>query len=305
MPTLRSSPSMSSCCSRMTIPRMKRERMQSRRSVTSYKTASHRTHCFRKEDQLTPGADTESLVDEVIHAIRAKSYVPGYVPPKPALPPHSNSWVASADPSTPRQSRKRSYGNNNGSEGGFQQGSPFAERPNKQPRRGRGGSSQRGTYNSKSGGTPGHIPQYLHGPSHMNPQMPPPAHMPPFGQSPHPGFPSLDPNDPASAIMALQAMGFPPLPGYPPLGPGPSASHLSSPSGIPFPGQLQTSMPPTTPKPRCVKWDKEGFCPAGNTCQFEHSEMPAPKPDNSNGQLRTPGCQRLLTFPQNTTPKTP
>ena len=80
--------------------------------------------------------------------------------------------------------------------------------------------------------------------------------------------PSFDPNDPLSAIMAMQAMGLPPLPMMPPL------TQAGSPSGYPqFGGQ--DVVPPHDPlrnplRERCRDYDENFYCERGDACPYEH-----------------------------------
>lgn len=184
--------------------------------------------------------------------------------------------------------RKRSFGDHSGGDSAVQQSSHYGqhfntERPSKQPRRGRGGFT-RGVYNGRGGGTPGHIPQYPPDPPLMTTQMPPPR-MAPFPQPAQPSFSSLEPSDPTSAMMALHAMGFPPsMPGFPPAGAAPPQSYQQFSQNFSYQGHGPANTSPGHRRPRCAKWDTERFCPAGNTCQFEHNEVPMPSSDtNSNG----------------------
>ncbi|KAI9715949.1 MAG: hypothetical protein M1828_000537 [Chrysothrix sp. TS-e1954] len=190
------------------------------------------------------------FVDDVLNAIRSKSYIPGYVPPKPKAAPVS----ASASTFVPQQiavpgltlqpngsqSRKRAFHERDG--GGSTDGNDLVnrgERSFKQMKRGgrepfnrgrgrgRGAAGQRGDF---------HSPQNMQGLSSMSPGLPP-----------------MDPNN---MMAAMQAMGFP------------SPAQFFG-QGSPDPARK----PQVRDQPRrCRDYDTKGFCAAGNKCPYSHGE---------------------------------
>ncbi len=188
------------------------------------------------------------------------------------------------------QSRKRSYNDRDGNE--FENGqdphygrNAGGDRALKQMRRGgsRGGrpehgGGRQGLPGLQNGGMAS-LPRLQHSPAPF-PGMPPPL----------PGFPPLDPNDPMSAIMAMQAMGFPPLPGMPPFpqagsptgfGPGTSSTPFAQPRGQRRPG----ADVPQSQKihERCRDYDQKGFCALGSTCPYEHGNDHIVVPGQNDG----------------------
>jgi RNA-binding protein 26 len=213
--------------------------------------------------------DSTVFVRDVFEAIHFKSYVPGYIPPRRAsatfAPPTGPSSSIPAygnlggmgppvgAPMGPQNgARKRSYNERGDGDAHFQ-GGDINGRSFKQPRRGgRGGFDNFNTGAGRGGRQPQmnqpNMPQYPNM-SGLDPNMAM-GGMP----SPPPGMPALDPNNPLSAILAMQALGLPVpnLPGFP---------QVSSSAGAGF------SQPK---KARCLDYDQKGFCGKGNTCQFEH-----------------------------------
>jgi RNA recognition motif-containing protein len=211
------------------------------------------------------GLDSEKFVTEVFEAVKAKSYVPGYVAPSTLLatapsftpsfnPPSGPSSLANTRPHASGivngangggfQSKKRTYHEHVGNEnhepyvpgGGF-------ERSTKQMRRG-GRGEQRGG-NAQMPSFPG------------NPLMNP-AGLNLFNA---PGIPALDPTNPMSAFLAFQAMnsvlGLPPVPM-----PG-----VQSPVQSTFGAQGGTSQ---RRGKRCFDYDSKGFCARGGSCPYDH-----------------------------------
>lgn len=216
--------------------------------------------------------DSTIFVRDVFDAIRFKSYLPGFVPPRrpsipfappsgPSAPSYGNLGMGA--PLGPQNgSRKRSYherGDGDPQDRGFQTAGDPHGRLYKQSRRGGLGMS-RGfeTFNSNTG-RGGYVASR---PPPMNPQAMPSQGFPgmPGMPSPPPGMPPFDGNNPMAALLAMQAMGFP-VPG---LAPFPTQN---SPMGRGSPGN---PMPPK--RPRCKDYDINGFCAKGNTCPFEHGQ---------------------------------
>ncbi|KAF9638472.1 hypothetical protein BFW01_g9369 [Lasiodiplodia theobromae] len=220
---------------------------------------------------------TGSFVDDVFNTIRTKSYLPEDAssapqetqaesqPFNPPSGPANGNRRPSAQfqngfhNSNADQSRKRTWGDRAGSEQRDGPDSHYSrgtggERAIKQMRRGnyQGGGGRGGRHGDMSiAGMPGA------GQAAM-PQMP---NLPQ-------GFPQVDPNNPMSAIMAMQALGFPPLPGMPQLPMG--APNNFGQSAFPHAG----SPPPRKIGERCHDYDTKGFCALGSACPYEHGTDP-------------------------------
>ena len=115
-------------------------------------------------------------------------------------------------------------------------------------------------------------------------QVPHPSGMP----MPH-GFPPLDPNNPISAIMAMQALGFPSLPGFPPLPvAGSPIVHSASPTGFSPLGDQQSLVPFSHTQnriaERCKDYDTKGFCASGSMCPYDHGNDHIVVPGASDGE---------------------
>ncbi|KAF2837244.1 hypothetical protein M501DRAFT_921046, partial [Patellaria atrata CBS 101060] len=235
---------------------------------------------------------TSGFVDEILEAIRLKSYLPGYVPiatapPKgPSFnPPSGPAFNPPSKPSGASHPRSNAQGYQNGSYGaGQSRKRAFNDRETSEPRDVRDPHYGRGAGGDRSGkqmrrgdGTRGHGQHGRNGrhgaPGTQNINMPglPPglgslqvpnmSNMPPM-PTPPPGFPPIDPNNPLSAMLAMQAMGFP-FPGLP----APTAT-----------GSINLNRPNSRDSPhrrrnkgqRCEAWDNAGFCPLGMNCPREH-----------------------------------
>jgi RNA-binding protein 26 len=106
------------------------------------------------------------------------------------------------------------------------------------------------------------------------PQQPPAAYM---GQQPG-AFAGMQgmPSDPMSALLAMQAMGFPmAFPGMPGMQPMPTPSRR---------GRFGTAKEKR--RGRCRNYDKKGFCERGSTCPYEHVNAPP----GSEGKLTLLKC---------------
>ena len=209
---------------------------------------------------------------DVFDAIRFKSYLPGFVPPRrpsisfaPPSGPSASSYgnLGMGAPLGPQNgSRKRSYherGDGDSQDRGFQTPGDLHGRLYKQSRRGGPGMGRGVETFSSNTGRGGYVAGR---PPPMDNQAMPSQGFPgmPGMPSPPPGMPPFDPNNPMAALLAMQAMGFP-VPG---LAPFPAQN---SPMGRGSPGN---PMPPK--RPRCKDYDIKGFCAKGNTCPFEHGE---------------------------------
>ncbi|KAF4538014.1 CCCH zinc finger and RRM domain-containing protein [Lasiodiplodia theobromae] len=133
---------------------------------------------------------TGSFVDDVFNTIRTKSYLPEDASSAPQeTQAESQPFNPPSGPAND-QSRKRTWGDRAGSE--------QRDGPDSHYSRGTGGERaikqmRRGNYQGGGGRGGRH------------------------GDMSIAGFPQVDPNNPMSAIMAMQALGFPPLPGMPQL----------------------------------------------------------------------------------------
>ncbi|KAI9789414.1 MAG: hypothetical protein M1816_006074 [Peltula sp. TS41687] len=253
--------------------------------------AEVRTLCIEQlEDFLKD--HTAKFVDDVLSALRSKSYLPGVQSAPPAsfdaldpsirdshAHPSSRSLDISGrgqplrrkrsyndrDPSPPKDGRDYAYGRGAGGERAF-----------KQPRR---GGPRNGRFDAP-GGRPNRLGMTTAGPG-QDTSMPT---LPGMAQSPTVPFPGLpptptglpfDPTDPMAALMAMQAMTAlglpPPLPLLPPgLPPFPQV-----PSPIGFAQQSNASLladGKSTEKSseRCKDYDEKGFCALGGTCPYDH-----------------------------------
>lgn len=230
---------------------------------------------------------TASFVDDVFNTIRTKSYLPHDAAPAPSQSqPESQQFNPPSGPANGNrrpsaqfqngihnggvdQSRKRTWGDRAGSEQQDGQDSHYTrgaggERAIKQMRRGghQGGGGRGGRHGDMSiAGLPG-LGQASMSPMQNMPQLP---NLPQ-------GFPQVDPNNPMSAIMAMQALGFPPLPGMPQISMGaPTNFGQNGPSsGFPHAG----SPPPRRIGERCRDYDTKGFCALGSVCPYEHGTDP-------------------------------
>lgn len=155
--------------------------------------------------------------------------------------------------------RKRSFHEQAGGDGGnFQYGSNDT-RNFKQPRRG-GNLGRGGRPDAFEGNRGGRQFQSSPPVPQQTPGFPPLHNM----QNPLPGM-QLDQNDPMAAMKFLQqAMGFQ-IPGMPPP-PFP----IPSPTGLGTDYRSPSITRPQGQKLRCQDYDVKGFCARGNTCQFEH-----------------------------------
>ncbi|KAI9797044.1 MAG: hypothetical protein M1835_002294 [Candelina submexicana] len=234
--------------------------------------------------------NTSTFVEDIFTVIHTKSYLPGHAIAQPP-PDLSPTFLVPSGPSSAPygrafngahrgrndQSRKRSYNDRDGHD--FQNGqdphygrNAGEDRAIKQIRRGgyRGGKLENG------GGRPG-LPGLQNGGNTGLPGLQQSAAPFPSMPPPLPGFPHLDPNDPMSAIMAMQAMGFPPLPGMPPFpqagSPTGFGAGISSASFAQLGGQRAPGADvPQSQKisERCRDYDQKGFCALGGTCRYEH-----------------------------------
>ncbi|KAI5279485.1 hypothetical protein KEM52_004362, partial [Ascosphaera acerosa] len=155
---------------------------------------------------------------------------------------------------SPTSSRKR----------GFDGGDPMdvdssrsrgSDRPLKAPR-GPRAMQMRGGYGGPGGfgpagrrGSGSKFPPANGGPGAFAPVTP--GQMPSLAPT---GLPPLNPNDPMSAMLALQAMGFPAnmpaLPGMPP------------------------AAPPVKIAEPCRDYENQGFCILGSACAYQHGTDP-------------------------------
>ena len=216
--------------------------------------------------------DTAAFVNETFEVVHTKSYKAGYIAPRKLLPevvpqPLLSGPAGAYAPRNPSRgpggilegSKKRSHNDVHGN--GVVGDSHYArgDRQMKQMRRGgrgnRGdGFSVRGNRSSfqesrdpfPHAGSPPLQPGFSNAPNITSPQ----------------GLP-FDPNDPMSAILAIQAMGLPPLPGMqpPPYSTSPNGNLQAGGNGLNIPGLKRE---------RCRDYDMQGYCARGDTCPFEH-----------------------------------
>ncbi|KZF23450.1 hypothetical protein L228DRAFT_260275 [Xylona heveae TC161] len=228
---------------------------------------------------------TASFVEDIFQSVNAKSFLPShspqppqaYAPPTyptaPAAPVHegfSQHPVSSGANGKPDQSRKRPYNDRESAEPSDGRDLHYSrgggERSTKQMRRGggRGGRfDNSGSRNSWQGAPPSRdvppqgLPGLIQTPNIGFQGMP----------QPPPGFP-FDPSDPMTAILAMQAMGFPPLPG---MSPFPTAG---SPQGFGQSGQRSSGggLPVKKVGQRCKDYDEKGYCGMGAMCPYEHGQ---------------------------------
>lgn len=171
------------------------------------------------------------------------SQPPAYVPPV-AAGPRSHGHFDGA-----HYSRKRPF--NEGFHGDHEQTDSSYGRSFKTPRTRRGGG--RGD-RMMGGGRDGHVLP--------NSQFPQPL---PGFQSMPPGFPNFDQNNPMTAMLALQNVGFPQLPGFPPL-------PIPPPTGPPrHLKQNSQSMQNNQP---CPVYETQGICYLGAACPYQHGRDP-------------------------------
>ncbi|KAF2194280.1 hypothetical protein K469DRAFT_709787 [Zopfia rhizophila CBS 207.26] len=225
---------------------------------------------------------TGPFIDEVINAIRNKSYLSSPELPAPALP-SAPSLSAEAAPFNPPtgpsagtirqthlpsllnglqngkgdQSRKRSYNDRETSEPRDVRDSHYnrGDRPFKQAAR-RGGRNSRGGF-----GGPDINMGSMAGFGGMPNSMAPMSNIPALSTSG--GFQAFDPANPMSSFLAMTAMGMG-LPGMP------SMAFAGSP---PFgqSGSNNQALPPGR-KERCKDYDTKGYCVIGSLCPYEHGE---------------------------------
>lgn len=178
---------------------------------------------------------------------------PSYVPPVGA-PSQPMGGFDGAN-----YSRKRSY--NEGFQGDQEQGGDphYNNRAFKTPRRGRGNGRM------GNGGRDGYQPA------------------PPTSQFPAPpggfpgmpaGFPPFDQNDPMTAMLALQTMGFPQMPGLP----------LPVPPAGGNPGQQRSGELPAKSSQRCPLYETQGICYLGATCPYQHGQDSVVVPSKDDGE---------------------
>ena len=200
-------------------------------------------------------ADTSRFVDELFHALHAKSYVPGYVPPPVApvssqstspiaLNPSASTFVPQPDRvgninGSPNQSRKRTF-DQRGDEDGNR--SAIAGREFKQMRRGRG----RGGRENEYGGRGGRGGFQSHNTNGMSSHM---QSAPGFSAPPPIDPTNFNPNDFGAALAAMQSL-------MPMLG------QVNSTSGQPQNGQR--------PRGKCHSFFNKGFCNKGTACPYDH-----------------------------------
>ena len=218
-------------------------------------------------------SDTSDFVNEIFRAIETGSYKPGYIPTQ--TQPFPAASISSQKPSLSTQpdqdSRKRSY--NEAGLGGPDPNSRYASRGDRQVKqmRGRGGRGGRGNGYPQGNG----YNSYAQSGS-------PSVGMPPgFQAMPTlPGMPQFDPNDPMSAIIAMQAMGMP-LPGM---------------EGM-LPQQMDVQTSPGSnrivTKGVCRDYVNKGFCTRGNACPYKHVN-PVVVPGQNEGMAQFSSTKDVL-----------
>jgi RNA recognition motif. (a.k.a. RRM, RBD, or RNP domain) len=245
---------------------------------------------------LTEDAGSEKFVQEAFTAVQTKSYLPNYVPPPnhtsnfqlsnalgaapffPSLPPVLNPPTGPTTvlnghglagqnninvvPELAQQrNRKRAYDEHD--DPGLydvQRGLNGGPRSFKQPR-----------LNYRSGRGRNDHPSPVFGQSDMNYQPQIPTLNPQLPSA----LPQFDPNNPLSALLAMQAL-FP-LMGLP---------------ALPLPGTQMTQATRGRGK-RCRDYDLKGFCAKGSTCQYEHGSDSIVVPTGIAGDKPSPLNQML------------
>ncbi|KAI2620607.1 hypothetical protein GGR54DRAFT_639639 [Hypoxylon sp. NC1633] len=231
--------------------------------------------------------DATAFTNDVFHAIKFRSYLPGALPAPPppptfrqTLPPppaHTNvpllpryqppipfAAPPTAAPFAQSRSRKRAYNDLDDNDVDIiltgQGLPPSVPHPYKQSRRG-AGFSQRGGRSDDLYGTRDHrgFPNsYGMTSSSGHFVASPPFQPPQRGQ----GMPSIGPDSILGGLQSLQQLGIP----------------LPEMSGLPEPVYSGSIPTPHRKKQRCRVYEMRGYCPRGNNCKFEHVAKPAMPP---------------------------
>ncbi|KAI1306908.1 hypothetical protein F5Y03DRAFT_353494 [Xylaria venustula] len=265
--------------------------------------------------------DAAAFTDDVLQAVKYRSYIPGAPPAPPAPPTARQSHFprppapAPAHPGAPRPdmmppstalyhpsapytapytaplapppfaqpgSRKRGHSDrDDGDVDIILNSQPPYNPPHKQPRRG-GGFGQR---NGR------HEDPYVQKGYRGTPRFPGPPAPGPYGAPIPFGPPPIDPDSIMENIQFLQSL-LPPA------------------TGLPQPMYPGTFPPPSRRKQRCRDYDSKGYCPRGGKCHFGHAtEEPYTLPpmplaideyDPNNAALSLPpfGIQQIQTGQQ-------
>ncbi|KAJ8131220.1 hypothetical protein O1611_g2403 [Lasiodiplodia mahajangana] len=241
--------------------------------------------------------DAAAFTDDVLQAVKYRSYIPGappipsvrqpHFPAPPALahaaprsniiPPPASVYHPSAPFPTPSAplpfsqptSRKRAYSDHNDDDVDI----ILTSQPHKQPRRGERSSQRGGRYEDPYG------PRSHRGP----PAYSKTPGLLPFGAATLPfAPPPIDANSIIENIQILQSL-LPPT--------------MDLPGSI-YPGA--TIPPPRRRKQRCRDYDARGYCSRGSNCHFEHGNEPPsffpPIPSAVDGKppLLDDPCARVL-----------
>ncbi|KAI0542940.1 hypothetical protein GGR58DRAFT_450104 [Xylaria digitata] len=218
--------------------------------------------------------DAATFTDDVLQAVKYRSYIPGAPPAPPRspkarqlhfqppaalshaaprsdiLPPPTSLYHPSAPYSTPlapppfsqTTSRKRTYGDrDDGDVDIILNNQPPYVPPFKQPRRGGGFGQRGGRYEDA------YAPK-----SYRAPRFPGPPGSVPYGAPLPFAPPPIDAHSIMENIAILQAL-------------------LPSAADLPPSGYSGTALPPPRRrKQRCRDFDSKGYCSRGNNCNFEH-----------------------------------
>ena len=192
--------------------------------------------------------DTRLFVDDVFHAVKNKSFLPGYVPPMSVAPP-SAALPKPTRSGVPIDTNTSSLNGRSGSNKrtfNDMQGNDISTDPHfangtGQPKQMRRGARGRGGVNRGRGGRSSFASESEQYPDVANFYAGDPNAPVQF-----PGYPSMEGYpDPFAAMAALQAMGFPGSP------------------------QIQVS-PVKKRKGKCRDYDTKGYCARGDLCPYQH-----------------------------------
>jgi RNA-binding protein 26 len=258
---------------------------------------------FVSSNRLLPGS--EKFVQDLFDTVSSKSYLPNHVPPSsnppntqligtvPLDPPTGPSFNPPTGPAAGVNGRFMNFGQTGGfpelgqinnrkrtfddreADNGYdiQMVGMTGERAPKQPRYHNRGGARGGNNGMQSpafaqASLNGMVPQV----GLISPQLPV-------------GIPALDPNNPMSALLAMQAL-------LPLLG-VPQAQ---------MPGALG-NMSNRGKGKRCRDYDQKGFCARGSSCPYEHGTDSIVVPTGMGGNEASPFNQMLpVPFAQGTFP---